>query len=304
MKKVLVIFLFVFALPAFAMGINGASAPCDNATLSKYTGTADIEINWEPNTINLNWYDGDTKLTVANSAQSCVYDSTITVPPQPTKPGYTFNGWKVIHVPGGFTELEYLQSSGTQYINTGIRGDQDTKAEIKFVVTATNCDTWNAIFGARQQAQVRAFTLWAPLDINPGNMGVHYGYTRQASTVLFSSHTTYTVELSKNGLIINDIFTTIPQQSDFTTPDDILLFNTSGGSSSSGGGIAGTSCGANRALIGKVYYFRLYENNNLVRNMIPAKRNSDNVVGMYDTVTDTFFTNAGSGTFVAGPAVQ
>ena len=122
MKKLCVLFLMFFALPVFATGIgSGSSAPCDNATLSKYTGTADIEINWEPNTIGLNWYDGDTKLTVQQSAQSCVYDSMITVPPAPTKPGYTFNGWKVIHVPGGFTELEYLESTTRrQYIDTGI----------------------------------------------------------------------------------------------------------------------------------------------------------------------------------------
>ena len=97
MKKALLLFLFMFALPVFATGINGASAPCDNATLSKYTGTADIEINWEPNTINLRWSDGDTQLQVASESQSCVYDNVITVPPQPTKLGYTFNGWKVDH---------------------------------------------------------------------------------------------------------------------------------------------------------------------------------------------------------------
>ena len=92
MKKLLLVFLLIFSLPTFATGINGASAPCDNATLAKYTGTADIEINWEPNVIGLKWYNGDQQVA---GPTSCVYDSTITVPPQPTKLGYTFNGWKI-----------------------------------------------------------------------------------------------------------------------------------------------------------------------------------------------------------------
>ena len=54
----------------------------------------------------------------------------------------------------------------------------------------------------------------------------------------------------------------------------------------------------------KLYNVKFYKNGDMVFNGIPAKRNSDNVVGMYDTVTDTFFTNAGTGTFTAGPEIN
>ena len=93
MKKLFLLFAIVFATDSFATGIgNVASAPCDNDTLSKYNGTADVEINWEPNTIGLKWFNGEEQVSGQNS---CVYDGTITVPPAPTKPGYTFNGWKI-----------------------------------------------------------------------------------------------------------------------------------------------------------------------------------------------------------------
>ena len=97
MKKLFVLLLLLFTTDSFASGISGSAstAPCDNDTLSKYTGTANVEINWEPNVINLKWYDGDTEINVANTSQTCTYDGMITVPPQPTKPGYTFNGWKI-----------------------------------------------------------------------------------------------------------------------------------------------------------------------------------------------------------------
>jgi len=52
----------------------------------------------------------------------------------------------------------------------------------------------------------------------------------------------------------------------------------------------------------KMYFAKIWdEDNALARNFVPAQRISDSVVGMYDTVTGTFFTNAGSGGFIAGP---
>ena len=98
MKKILILSLIFFTTNSFASGINGdtSTAPCDNETLSKYTGTANVEINWEPNVIGLKWFDGDTELNVATASQSCTYDGMITVPPAPPqKLGYTFNGWKI-----------------------------------------------------------------------------------------------------------------------------------------------------------------------------------------------------------------
>jgi uncharacterized repeat protein (TIGR02543 family) len=55
---------------------------------------------------------------------------------------------------------------------------------------------------------------------------------------------------------------------------------------------------------GEVYYLKIYDNDELVGNFIPAKRNSDNVLGMYDTVTGVFKTNAGTGIFTAGPVAN
>ena len=52
-----------------------------------------------------------------------------------------------------------------------------------------------------------------------------------------------------------------------------------------------------------MYSVKISNNAEIVRNYVPAKRNSDNVIGMYDKVTNTFFTNQGSGTFIAGPEI-
>ena len=42
---------------------------------------------------------------------------------------------------------------------------------------------------------------------------------------------------------------------------------------------------------------------NLIRDMVPCYRRSDGEIGMYDRVSQTLFTNAGSGIFTKGPSV-
>ena len=300
MKKLFVLFLCLFVGNSFASGIasNSASAPCTNTTLNKYSGTVNAEINWEPNTIGLKWYNGDQQIS---GQTSCVYDGTITVPPQPTKPGYTFNGWKVIHVPGGFTELEYIESTRKQYIDTGYVYASNSTAHIIIDTSFTNID----------------YTDWKCHGLSGnayGGPNVGVSNTNKLSAAIFLHGDFVTnVDAEANKRYLFDL--NIPQKN-FTVLDvatNAVLVNESNIpavattntvsfmlfgylSNYNGFNIVSNSS--------KIYSAKLYDNNNLVRNMIPAKRNSDGVLGMYDTVTDTFFTNAGSGTFTAGPVVQ
>ena len=68
--------------------------------------------------------------------------------------------------------------------------------------------------------------------------------------------------------------------------------------------IFGVRVGTLSKTASKFWYFRAEKDGTLVRNLVPAKRTSDNAIGMYDTVTDTFFTNADTGTFTAGDPVS
>ena len=52
-----------------------------------------------------------------------------------------------------------------------------------------------------------------------------------------------------------------------------------------------------------IYSFKVWQNNVLVQYLIPAMRNSDSVVGMYDAVSGTFYENAGTGSFIAGDII-
>lgn len=51
----------------------------------------------------------------------------------------------------------------------------------------------------------------------------------------------------------------------------------------------------------RITYFKYWDkDDNLLRDMVPCYRRSDNVIGMFDKVSTTFFTNAGTGTFTKG----
>lgn len=55
---------------------------------------------------------------------------------------------------------------------------------------------------------------------------------------------------------------------------------------------------------GRLYYFYYRQDDVDVFDMIPCYRMSDGEIGMYDLVSNTFFTNAGTGTFTKGADVN
>jgi len=298
MKKILMLFLCLFSTAAFASGIasNSASAPCTNNTLETYSGNSNLAADWQPNTINLSWYNEDEKLTVQQSAQSCVYDGTLSIPATPpTRTGYTFAGWKV-RIPGIYTELEYLESTEFgPYIDTGINFNSNYTYEIDY---SRNGRT-NTIMGARNNCSYS----------EKGNFSITYC----SNTCLYSSTSYGAISADFSDTEFGVKHKVKYQQSTRTLtfdgtdywfsewitnieiPHNVYLFAIHCPSSAAGS-------------IDKYVRIYSYSVKNsadaLIKNLVPVRRNSDNVVGMYDTVTQTFFTNAGTGTFIAGPAVQ
>ena len=293
MKKFFVALFMLLSVPAFATGVasTASTADCNNATLNTYTGTSNLSAGWQPNTIDLHWYNGDTEIT-SGVQTSCVYDGTLTPPATiPTKTGYTFKGWTVRGLPDGYTRLQYIESTGTQYIDTGINIGENIQTKVKFGKTTNSFTKYGFIIGG----------------------GGHYqGLVTRTST---NSYYVSMYNSSQNAVVItmpDDVFEII-----FNTPNHKVIINNSDSfdlvlispyTINATIGIFNTptyTTGDNIG-IGKVYSFMIKDNlsNSVVRDMIPAKRNSDNVVGMWDTVSKTFFTNAGTGSFIAGPVVQ
>ena len=99
-----------------------------------------------------------------------------------------------------------------------------------------------------------------------------------------SSTGKHKVELSKNGLYL----------------DGAKLNFTAGTSMANANLILFRALNDNRVFLGKIYSTKVYDDNILIRDLVPCYRKSDNVIGMFDLVNNVFYTNAGSGTFLKG----
>lgn len=182
-------------------------------------------------------------------------------------------------LPSGYTKLDYIESSGTQYINTGFKPNQNTRC----VMDIENLSSAQAaFFGARASQAVASFTYFS-LTATTGRSD--YGTLQQ--TMTFSSTLgRYTIDANKNVVNVNGVSIT-HTASTFSADHDIFLLavNTAGKAS-------------NFAKV-KLYSCKIYDNGTLVRDFIPCK-NASGTLGLWDNVNSVFYANAGTGTFRTG----
>ena len=188
-------------------------------------------------------------------------------------------------LPDGYTELEYLQSSGTQHIDTGFKPNQNTRVVCKTVCQVSSTANW--VFGARTSSSSNQYTF---LGASAGTYAS--GFATAAVNFPSSLNTTKPIVVDKNKAVttINGGNAVTNTSATFTAPVNLALFAVNTNGTISYGKV-------------KIYYVQIYDNGTLIRNMAPA-RNSSGTLGMYDTVNDTFYTNAGTGVFTAGAEIN
>ena len=188
-------------------------------------------------------------------------------------------------LPAGYMQVEYLQSSGTQYIDTGFTPNQDTRFVATIEHTAVAGPAY--LFGARPHSSAtKTFGLMCT--------GSKYRADYAANRVSFSLTGGITrdmvVDENKNAFILGSETITATYTS-FTAPATMAIF----GMNEETGFIYPSSM--------KFYGGQLYDNGTLVRDFVPAV-NSVGIAGLYDLKNGFFYTNAGTGTFTTGGAVQ
>ena len=188
-----------------------------------------------------------------------------------------------------YVELEYIESTGTQYIDTLFCPNQDTTCEVSLYKNTNNACR---IFGAWSTSyHENTFSIGTD---GPDNSYIGYDSQydggnngRKIPTIPNGNHI---VGLYKNVYKLdNNIIKTYNYQN-FTCTRSIYLFAQHTHNE------ALEQYGAYR-----LYYCKIWNNDTLVRDLIPVKRKSDNVICMYDLGSKQFYTNSGTGTFIAGP---
>lgn len=193
-----------------------------------------------------------------------------------------------------YIKLEYLTFNGSQFINTGFMPKSTSRIQLEVDLEDMG-DKLVTLFGGRTSLTVASFSMWR---MSSTIIRWDYG-TRQTSITFPTTVGKFVIDADKNTVTINSTKRSVTAQT-FTsnTPLRISSNYTTGGSQYND-----ENYNDLRRFSGDLYYFKIYDNDVLVRDFIPAKRKSDGTLGLYDLVTDVFYTNDGFGMFTSGPEV-
>ena len=215
---------------------------------------------------------GDSTTMTINAISYYAYYQPVTPEPEPV-------------LPEGYTQLEYIAASGTQYIDTGFTPNQDTR-----VICRAKCPVSTAanfLFGARKSNSANQYSF---LGASTGVYRSDYATVYGSFPASLNTTDAILIDKNKNVTTINGGNAVTAAATTFSAGSPLVLF---------GVNTAGT------ITYGKVTIHRakIYDNGTLVRDFVPV-RNSSGTLGLYDTVNGTFYANAGSGTFTAGADIN
>ena len=182
-------------------------------------------------------------------------------------------------------EIEYLQSRGAQYIDTGIIANLQTSVDVKFAFTQIFDDN-TVISMDSGSVETKSFTLeyfssYGIVFSLDGKIGaVRTFITPTVNTI-------YTVTAKNNNTKVNGtLYRNFSAPYSFTGDYPLFMF----------------AYGRNNSPIiygkSKIYYCKIYNNGVLVRDFIPVRVGQ--VGYMYDKVSGQLFGNAGADSFILG----
>lgn len=185
-------------------------------------------------------------------------------------------------------EVEYLESNGNQYIDTGFKSNQDTRLVCEFEITSVI--RWSHPFGSLGGTRGSNKILCAEV-YSTEVMKSYYGLPSGSNRWTLSPMTgKYVYDFNKNVHTVDGVsktYTARTFQADYNT----LIFS-----------VTSYDGGVSEGAPGKCYYFKIYDNGTLVRDMIPVRVGQ--VGYMYDKISGTLFGNAGTGDFIFGNDVN
>lgn len=206
---------------------------------------------------------------------------------------YTNSGTGNFEVPYpyGYQQVEYIQGTGSQFLDTGVAsGNDGLKIDIEYAPTSL-AGEYRTVIGA-----------YSSESSNTTRILQYYGaYT------LFNLNTAASGGTSSTGaaLTVNKVYTCHLEKSGFTSNGTFYPRTLSAKGTAFTGNIYVLSANGTPSTtktMAKIYYIKLWNGDTLVRDMIPVYRKIDNVAGMLDLVSNTFYTNLGTGDdFTLGP---
>lgn len=205
------------------------------------------------------------------------------------------NLYEIITLPTEYQEVEYIATSGTQYIDTDyILKSNKFKVDLVVQFTGANATTFASYVGFMKSSST----------VTP-RFGIH-NYT--GGTYMYGADatisTTSAVAKEKDFIIFNGTGSTQSLSVNGVVNSSSTSYNMSSNTLSIYLGARNLAGAGNNTISAKFYRFKLSVDGQKVRDLIPCYRKSDNVIGMYDITNNKFYTNKGTGSFTKGSNVS
>lgn len=179
-------------------------------------------------------------------------------------------------LPSGYTKLEYIESTGTQYISTGITPTENTKVVIEFNSSTSS----GVVFGQDSGYKVNAFMFAMTVVV----------FDSTKKDISISANTKHIVQVAPKAFKVDNGSSQYIYANKVNAAYPMFLFgNNRNGKFSEGVAM-------------KLYSFKVYENDVLIADYIPCKQG--NAVGLYDDVAGAMNLPLGTGDFTAGPSIS
>lgn len=192
-------------------------------------------------------------------------------------------------LPDGYTELEYIESTGTQYIDTGFSPTTETRLtiEISNLIRGTS----NVLFGSRNPNSPSSPYMFGAVLTSSTMNSIRSDYFGSNATITPSDLSIKTiVDKDKNTFSAFGLTAKNTASSGKKCPDPLYLFCYNS---------AGTEGYYSKY---KMYSCKIYDNDKLIRDYVPCKAPNQQI-GLYDLEHSIFYENAGTGNFVSGPEI-
>lgn len=179
-----------------------------------------------------------------------------------------------VSLPAGYTKIEYLESDGNSYIDTGFKPNQDTRVVIDVQLLTENPTIYQGLFGARNENKDQ---LWVLYYYSNNSWAFRFGNNTANKYIPASGATDrVTIDVNANTMTIGGTSVTAPTSS-FSSSYTMWLFavNNAGMSKHESGPA-------------RLYSFKIYDNGTLVRDFIPAM-NASGEAGLYDLKNDVWY---------------
>ena len=205
-------------------------------------------------------------------------------------------------LPMEYTQLEYIQAPGDQIIDTEFLPSSNTKIILSYTNERSSL---TMVFGGRDGAYNKDFSGWMDSNNFYPSWGNNYYNLKAIPSNTLNNQRIYVMNKNQHTVYgTNDTFSTLSTSVKGTSSHAKETFNTSKPISlfTVNKMVEDTT----RIAKGKLYFCQIYENEKLVRDFIPCKRNVDNKVGLYDIINNKFYTgiNPDGADFGAGPNIK